>query len=279
MEAPNDVWIGREAAQKLSLGPGDEVKLLTTRSQGSLIVPRVTTVRIAAVVSVGYQELDRLWLFAPLALTRSVLDSREDPLFWGVKGDFPLDRTPAFLTGVRRVLGAGWQSVSWESTGRSQFLNYQATRALLAVVMALVLLVAAVNVSTAMVTTVGERRRDTAILKALGASDRLVRGQFLVLGLGAGLLGTAVGLGAGMFLAIGVNTLVGLVDALVGLFSPGGSFHLLNTAYYLETIPVKFDPLALGVAAAGSVVLAVLASWWPARKAARERPIEVLRRA
>lgn len=276
---PDEVWIGREAAEKLGLGPGDALKLLTTRSVGKLTVPRVTTVRVAAVVSVGYQELDRLWLFAPLSLTATLLDAREDPVFWGVKADGPLERTPTFLAELRETLGSGWQAVSWQTTGRSQFLNYQATRALLAVVMALVLLVAAVNVSTAMITTVSERRRETAILKALGASDALVRGQFLVLGLGAGLLGTAVGLGAGMVLALSVNSLIAGADALVNLFTPGGTFHLLDTAYYLETIPVRFDPMALGAAGAGSVLLAVLASWWPARKAGRERPLEVLRRA
>lgn len=278
MDGPQDVWIGREAAQKLGLAPGDELKLLTTRTVGRLTVPRVTPVRIAAVVSVGYQELDRLWLFVPLELTKTLLDPREDPIFWGLKGDFPLGRTSEFLASVRGALGPGWQALSWETTGRSQFLNYQATRALLAVVMALVLLVAAVNVSTAMVTTVGERRRETAILKALGGSDGLVRGQFLVLGLGAGLLGTTVGMGVGMGLALSVNGLVSVIDMLVSLFTPGG-FQLLETAYYLETIPVKFDPVVLGLTATGSLLIAVVASWWPARRASRERPLEVLRRA
>ena len=279
MAGATDVWIGREAAQKLGVGPGDELKLLTTRSAGNLTVPRVTSVRIAAVVSVGYQELDRLWLFTSLELASGLLDSREDPVFWGIKGDFPLEKTVPFLEAVRKALGPTWQAVSWQTTGRGQFMNYQATRALLAVVMALILLVAAVNVSTAMVTTVGERRRETAILKALGATDGLIRRQFLVLGLGAGLMGTAFGLGTGMLVALGVNGMVAVVDSLVSLFSSGSAFHLLDSAFYLETIPVKFDPIALAAAGLGSMALSVLASWWPAKRAARERPLEVLRRA
>jgi len=278
MPEAGSVWIGREAAQKLGVKPGDEVKLLTTRTRGSLTVPRVTAVRVAAVVSVGYQELDRLWLFAPLAMTSQLLDPYEDPVFWGIKSDLPLDQTQAFLRDARKALGQGWQIVSWQTTGRSQFLNYQATRALLAVVMALILLVAGVNVSTAMVTTVGERRKETAILKALGASDGLIRRFFLVLGLGAGLMGTAVGLVAGVALAWNINNLIALIDGVVNLAS-GGGFHLLDSAFYLETIPVKFDPVVLGAACAGSVLLAVAASWWPARRAARERPLDVLRRA
>jgi lipoprotein-releasing system permease protein len=277
MPEAGSVWLGREAARKLGVGPGDELKLLTTRTRGTLTFPRVTPVRVAAVVSVGYQELDRLWLFAPLDLTESLFDPGEEPVFWGIKADVPLEKTPEFLQGARRALGPNWQAVSWQSTGRSQFLNYQATRAMLAIVMSLILLVAAVNVSTAMVTTVGERRRETAILKALGASDSLIRRQFLVLGLGAGVAGTLAGLGIGLVVAWGMNGLVTGVDAVVSLIT-GGSFRLLDSAYYLETIPVRFDPVVLGAACAGSVLLAVLASWFPARRAARERPIEVLRR-
>ena len=65
MAGPRDVWLGRDAARKLHPVPGDTLKLLTTRSRGAMTLPRVTEVRVAAVVSVGYQELDRLWLFAP----------------------------------------------------------------------------------------------------------------------------------------------------------------------------------------------------------------------
>jgi lipoprotein-releasing system permease protein len=242
-------------------------------------VPRVTTVKIAAIVSVGYQELDRLWLFVPLNLSLQMFDSREEPVFWGIKGDFPLPKTPDFLNAVRGALGSSWQAVSWQTTGRSQFLNYQATRALLAVVMALILLVAAVNVSTAMVTTVTERRRETAVLKALGASDTLVQQQFLILGLGGGLAGALVGVGLGMGVALGIDPLVRVIDGLVSLFTPGRGFHLLSTAFYLESSPVRFDPAVLLAAGGGAVGLAVAASWWPARRAARERPLEVLRRA
>lgn len=277
--ADNTVWLGTEAAQKLGLKPGDPLKLLTTRSRGNLTVPRVTTVTVGAVISVGYQELDRLWLFAPLELAQGLFDAQDSPVFWGVKADGPLDKTPAFLAQVRQALGPGWQVVSWQTTGRSQFLNYQATRALLAVVMSLVLLVAAANVSTAMVTTVAERRKETAILKALGATNTVIEGQFLVLGLGSGLLGTGLGLVVGMVVASSVGALVSVVDTLVNLLTPGGNFHLLDSAYYLETIPVKFDPWALGLAALGSVTLAVFASWWPARRAALDRPLDVLRRA
>jgi lipoprotein-releasing system permease protein len=277
MAGPRDVWLGRDAARKLHLAPGDTLKLLTTRSRGAITIPRVTEVRVAAVVSVGYEELDKLWLFAPLDLTTQLFDVREQPVFWGIQADGPLSDTAAFTNTVRRVVGTDFEAASWETVGRSQFLNYAATRALLAVVLALILLVAAVNVSTAMVTTVAERRRETAILKALGASERLVGRHFLLLGLLSGLAGTALGLGLGMLAAWGVNGLLAGADAVVSLLS-GSAVHLMNPEYYLETIPAKFDPVTLGAAAGGSLLLSVLFAWLPARRAAKERPMDALRR-
>jgi lipoprotein-releasing system permease protein len=277
MAGPRDVWLGRDAARKLHLAPGDTLKLLTTRTRGGLSLPRVTEVRVAAVVSVGYEELDKLWLFAPLELTNQLFDVREQPVFWGVQADGPLSATDAFTTAVRRVLGPDFEATSWESVGRSQFLNYAATRALLAVVLAVILVVAAVNVSTAMVTTVAERRRETAILKALGASERLVGRQYLLLGLLSGTAGTVLGLGVGMLAAWSINGLLAGADAVISLLS-GSPVHLMNPDYYLETIPAKFDPVTLGAAAAGSLLLAVVFAWLPARRAAKQRPMEALRR-
>ncbi|MEI8095017.1 MAG: FtsX-like permease family protein [Spirochaetales bacterium] len=281
-------WVGRESAVKLRLKVGDTVKLLTTRSVGTLSAPRVTSLTVAAIVSVGYEELDRLWVFVPVETSLTLLDSAENPVFWGLKSDRPLAESAAFLHEVRSALGSDWQVYSWQSTGRSQFLNYQATRFLLLVVMALILLVSAVNISTSMVTLVQQRRQETAILKALGGSTGLIRSQFLVLGLGAGTVGTAVGMAAGVAVALGINGLIsGLETVLNGLSAlrawisgqPFTATRLLDPAYYLESLPVKFDVPLLVLVAFGTIALAALASAVPAWRASRQRPLDVLRRA
>jgi len=284
---PRSAWLGKEAAQKLGLRVGDTFKILTTRTSGTVRVPRVTSYTVGAVVSVGYQELDKLWVFVPLDEAERVLDPDESAVFWGIKSDLPLAQTASFLVAVRQTLGFDWQVESWETTGRSQFLNYQATRWLLLIVMALILLVSAVNISTAMVTLVQQRRQETAVLKALGATGGLIRGQFVVLGLLAGVFGTLAGLGLGVAVALGINGLMAAVELVLGAMSAlrgwlTGSVietvRLLDPAYYLETLPVKFDLPLLGLVAAGSITLSVVASVIPAWKASNQRPLEVLRR-
>jgi len=281
------LWVGREASVRLGVKVGDQLKVLTTRTGGTLRIPRVTTFTVRAIVSVGYQELDRLWVFLPVETSVRLLDPLQNPVFFGIKSDRPLSETPAFLKQVREVLGRNWQVYSWQTTGRSQFLNYQATRFLLLLVMALIVLVAGINIATSMVTLVRQRREETAILKALGASVGLVRFQFLVLGLCAGLLGTLAGIGLGVLAAVEINALAFALEAVLNGFSALRAWlmatdatfvHLLNPAYYLETLPVKFDLALLALVAAGSVTLAVVASAVPAFQASRQRPIEVLRR-
>jgi len=281
------LWVGREASARLGVKVGDHLKILTTRSGGTLSVPRVTTFTVRAIVSVGYQELDRLWVFLPVETSMRLLDPLQNPVFFGIKSDRPLSETAAFLKEVRQVLGRDWQVYSWQTTGRAQFLNYQATRLLLLLVMALIVLVSGINIATSMVTLVRQRREETAILKALGASVGLVRLQFMVLGLCAGLLGTSAGMGLGVLVAMEINALSGALEAVLNGFSALRAWvsgtdptlvQLLNPAYYLESLPVKFDPSLLAMVAAGSIALAVIASAVPAFQASRQRPIEVLRR-
>ncbi len=284
---PRTAWVGKEAAARLGLSVGDTIKVLTSRGMGTVRVPRVSSFRIGAIVTVGYQELDKLWVFVAREEAQRLLDPEESPVFWGIKSNLPLADTAGFLEDVRRALGPDWQVESWETTGRSQFLNYQATRWLLLLVMALILVVSAVNISTAMVTLVQQRRQETAVLKALGASAHLIRGQFIVLGLLAGVFGTAVGLGLGVVAAWGINVLMSTVETVFSAFSalrgwltgtPGEVWKILDSAYYLETLPVKFDVPLLLLMATGSVALSVVASAVPAWKAARQLPLEVLRR-
>lgn len=282
------VWIGKEVAQKLSLKVGDDLKILTARpSMGRVLAPRITTLKVAAIFTIGYQELDKLWVFLPYKQAEKILYAQEFPTFWGIKVSDPYHQLENQQQALTQVTGGNWQVQTWQELARSQFLNYQATRTLLGLIMALILLVSVVNITTAMITMVLERQEEIAILKAVGFSPGAVGNQFLFLGLLTGTLGAAVGIGLGVVLSLGINHLISLADwtvnSLSGFLSwvSGGAsspFHLLNSDYYLEKIQVIIDPPFLLFAGGFSVVLAVLASTIPARRAARLRPLDVFRK-
>lgn len=276
----HSIWLGDEIARKLGVHPGDKIKLLTSQmNNGQPAIPRITTLTVRALVSIGYQELDKLWVFVPYDTAVTLLPGPQTPTFWGVKVPDPYHHINQAAQALGEAAGNDYIAAPWTQLAKSQLLNYQTTRALLALITALILLVASVNVSTAMVTLVLERQGEIAILKATGTPPSIITWQFLSLGAFSGLLASFTGIAAGSALALNINNIISGIDALVTLFQGGGkSFHLLNNNYYLTTIPVRLHLSVLFLMAAGTIVLATFAAWFPARRASRLRPLEVLRK-
>jgi lipoprotein-releasing system permease protein len=147
--------------------------------------------------------------------------------------------------------------------------------------MALVVIVAAMNVSSATAMLAIERQRDIAVLKAFGASPRATRRIFLwgafLTGLTGAVMGIALGLGIGFF----INPLIHGLEALLGFFSAlfkGGEVKILDPGYYLENIPLVIDWASVLIIGAGTILASMLASWIPARRAGAIPPIELLRK-
>jgi lipoprotein-releasing system permease protein len=159
--------------------------------------------------------------------------------------------------------------------------------------MGLVVLVAAVNVSSSVLMIVFERRLDIGILKAIGASPSSLAVAFLTAGAVTGLLGTALGITLGLLVAVNVNQLLAAVQAILdagvwvaslirtSLVPSAAALEpvtLFNSAYYLQKIPIRIDALEVALAAAGTLLLSALASYIPAARAVRVKPLEVLKK-
>jgi lipoprotein-releasing system permease protein len=146
-----------------------------------------------------------------------------------------------------------------------------------------------VNVSSALVILVIERRREIAILKSLGATAPGVSFAFLLTGLFAGLCGVALGIPLGLLCAVNVNGIISVIEKLVNIAAQfvfaleggAGEFipvHLLDPAYYLDKIPVVIPFGSLFLIGALTLALSVLVSVFPASRAGSERPIHTLRK-
>ncbi len=116
-----------------------------------------------------------------------------------------------------------------------------------------------------------EKTRDIGILKSLGASGRGVMGIFLSYGLSLGLVGSGVGMVLGLLFVAYINEIADCIGWMTGheVFDP--------TIYYFNSIPTIVEPFTVGWIVLGAVVIAVLASVLPARRAARLHPVEALR--
>jgi lipoprotein-releasing system permease protein len=147
--------------------------------------------------------------------------------------------------------------------------------------MALIVIVAAVNVSSATSMLVIERQRDIAVLKAAGAGIRGISGVFLWGSFLTGLTGAITGITLGLLIGNNVNPLIRSLERLLSFFSRlfrGGEVKILDPGYYLETIPIITDWFAVFLIGCFTILCSVLASWIPARRAGKLKPLDLLRK-
>jgi lipoprotein-releasing system permease protein len=147
--------------------------------------------------------------------------------------------------------------------------------------MALIVLVAAVNVSSSTSILVIERQRDIAILKAVGASPAGIRRIFLFGSLLTGLIGALVGIAAGLLIGVNINGLIHGLEGVLSFFSQlfnGGEVRILDPGFYLETIPIVIQWETIAFIGLFTVLLSVLAASFPARRAGKMKALELLRK-
>ena len=198
-----------------------------------------------------------------------------------VKIDDPYNGADRMVSTLYNVLGSGYGIYTWKTLQRSQYSSFESTRQLLLFIMALIVLVAAVNVSSATSMLVIERRRDIAVLKTSGAQPFFTSGVFLWSAFLTGLVGAVFGIAAGLVIGCNVNGLIRLLENALSFFSglfKAGPVTILDAGYYLETIPIIVDVNAVFLIGLYTIVCSVLASWLPARRAGKLKPIEILRK-
>jgi lipoprotein-releasing system permease protein len=143
-------------------------------------------------------------------------------------------------------------------------------------IMAILVLVAAVNVSSATSMLVIERQRDIAVLKTGGASPGNTQAVFLWGSFFTGLAGALIGAAAGLLIGRFINPIIRGLEILVN--AGIRDLRLLDPEYYLEEIPIIIDWITVFSIVLFTIGCSVLASWFPARRAGKLKPLEILRR-
>ncbi len=277
--------IGKKMAEDLELAAGDTLRIITTRTAGDggeKIIPKLSSFRIAAIVSSGYQELDQFWVFLPLEAAYSSL-SMESASY-----NVMIETEDAFspeLVALQKRLSESFGRYAnvyrWDQIHTAEFENFSSTKVMLVFVMMLIVLVATVNISSAIVMLVMERQKEIAILKSIGAKPQGITLAFLLAALACGAGGLVLGLPVGIILTIFSNQIVHALERLVNFFAAmggTGEVHLMDPAYYLSEIPVEIPVNQVILIAVAVLLLSLLVSYLPSRKAGREKPLDILRK-
>jgi lipoprotein-releasing system permease protein len=282
LESDREVLLGGELASSIGAEVGDTIRIMTIgMGRNNRTIPRISPFIVRGIVSSGYHELDSLWCLTTWEGGRRILSRELSSASLIVKIDDPYRGADDMAMSIFSFLGPGYGVYTWKELMRSQYSSYMSTRQLLLFIMALIVVVAAVNVSSATSMLVIERQRDIAVLKAAGAGIRETSGIFLWGSFLTGLVGAAIGITLGLLIGRNINPLIRLLEGLLSFFSGlfhGGEVKILDSGYYLETIPVIIDWFAVFLIGCFTILCSVLASWIPARRAGKLKPLDLLRK-
>ena len=292
LEHDNEILLGKKIAENLKLSVGDTCRILTLRTlDNGKTLPKFSSFKVKGIISCGYQELDALWVFISLEQGLKILQGNSSltSVIVSTADPFDTSRFSKFLFELSANLTDDFVAYSWQDLNRAQYASFETTKNLLLFIMFLILLVASINISSALIMLVLERSREIAILKSTGASSNMITLSFFIAGILTGVLGLAVGMPVGVLLALNINELLHGIEKVVNcillvvykLFSSDSTaavFTILNPSYYLEKIPVNLHKKELLLIALMCIVLSAVVSIIPSSRAGKEKPLDIMRK-
>lgn len=291
-EGENSAILGSKIAEQLGLTTGDTCRIITLfKASGKKPVPKISSFKVAGIISSGYRELDALWVFIPLSRGTKImsLESSLTSVLVSTAAPFNEEKTARLKNGLYALLPESFSVFTWYDLNRSTFVSFKTTKNILLFIMFLIVLVASVNISSAVVMLVMERQRDIAILKAAGTDPFYITVTFLTAGFLTALGGIIIGMPLGILTALHINGLFSAIEHILNYcqrflylaFYKDAAvmeISLLNPEYYLDHIPVTLNFKELYIITVSMLVLAVIVCIIPAVKAGNEKPIEIMRK-
>jgi lipoprotein-releasing system permease protein len=271
----SNIVLGSALARSLGVHVGERITLMTaapgTPGQGGVagMLPRPHAFTVAGIFEAGHYQFDSTLAFVHLDDAEALA---------GLTAPSGLRLRLADMNAAPRVALELKQSMKgelfmrdWSRVNATWFAAVQSQKHMMFVILAMIVAVAAFNLVSTLVMTVRDKRAEIAILRTLGASPGAVMRIFIVQGTLVGLLGTLIGVGLGVLVALNIDVIVPLIERV------SGAHFLDKDIYFISEIPsdVHWDDVARvgGVA----VLLAFIATLYPSWSAARAHPAEALR--
>ncbi len=266
------ILLGRGLAEKLGVSTGDGV--LVVIAQGNVtpagVAPRMRRFTVAGFIDAGMYEFDQGLALVHLDDARRLF--RLGDAVTGLRYTFD---DPASAGQRIRAIAEGLEGryyiSDWSRRQGNFFRSIQVTKSIMFFVLLMVVAVAAFNIISTLVMVVKEKRADIAILRTLGGSPRDMLAIFMTQGSIIGLLGTVIGVGLGLLVAANVTSIASGLERLTGI-------ALVDPrVYFISELPSEIRPGDVVLIASVALALGVLATLYPAWRAARTQPAESLR--
>jgi lipoprotein-releasing system permease protein len=266
------VAVGKRLADQLSLRAGDSVTLVAPRGAITPMgtTPRIKAYRIAAVFEVGMSEYDSAFVFMPLPEAQAYFNRAGDVTAIEVYVEKP-DQIDYQRRLITEAAGRPIFLIDWRQRNATFFNALQVERNVMFLILTIIVIVAAFNITSGLIMLVKDKGRDIGILRTMGVTQGAVMRVFMVTGASVGVVGTLVGFLLALLVCLNIESIRRFLSWMTNteLFSP--------ELYFLSKLPADLDAGETTAVVVMALMLSLLATLYPAWRAARLDPVEALR--
>jgi lipoprotein-releasing system permease protein len=271
-EGKYGIILGSELAIALGAGIGDSITVVSPQVTigPTGILPRLRRFTVTGIFEVGMYEYDRGVALVHLKDAAKLFRLDDNVTGLRLKLD-DIFAAPQIARALSNRLSGDYRVEDWTRQHANFFRAVKTEKRVMFIILTLIVAVAAFNIVSTLVMVVADKRADIAILRTLGASPRSIMTIFIIQGIVIGLMGTALGVAGGVGLALNVETIVPAIERLFEVE------FLAADVYYISDVPSELHWNDVWIMAMVSLGLSLLATLYPAWRAARTHPAEALR--
>ena len=270
----NRILIGVQMSARLGVGIGEKITLVAPKGKASPFgtIPRSRSYTVAGIFDVGMFEYNANYIFMPLDAAQRFFQLGNTVTSLEIFTDDPQARHMERYKSKIKILTEGRVSVSdWQDLNSNFFNALQVERNVMFLILTMIIIVAAFNIISSMIMLVKDKSHDIAIMRTMGAKRFSILKIFILTGASIGFIGTIAGAALGILFALNIETIRQVLEGLTGtnLFSA--------EIYFLSQLPAEIDWGEVISVIVMALSLSVLATIYPAWRAARLDPVEALR--
>ncbi len=258
------IAIGSVAATNLGLGIGDVIELLSPNGASTPFgfVPKVQKFVVVAIFSSGVYEYDAALLYMSLNSAQHFYGFNDQISGFSVKTD-SFKHAAQTADAINDKLGIIFSAKDWLSLNSSLFAALKLEEAAMFLILIIIIVVSSFNIASVVAVTTRDKKRDIGIMKSMGATDRSITNIFLRLGFFLGLTGTILG-----------NIIALVLSYILGKYK---IIELSESVYNVDTIPIQIIPSAFVIVSISSLIITLLAAYFPSKHASKMEPLEGIR--
>ena len=258
------IILGKELAGSLGVFQGDVINILSPVGKiGPLgMLPKIKQFRVVGIFEVGMFEYDSNLVLTDIGAAQEFFDMKKD--ITGIQLRLAdIYKASLVRERIQKELAFPLYAKDWMQMNRNLFSALKLEKFAMFVILILIILVASLNIVSTLIMNVMEKKREIAILKAMGATDRGIMNIFMLQGMFIGVVGTIIGVTGGYLLCYILNTYE--------------IIKLPADVYYLSHLPVKTKFVDFVTVSLSAIIISFLATIYPAWQAAKMNPVEPLR--